>query len=230
MEWAPAEWFEQLQGVVEHNESEQQVNPKRALFPVEEQPPTPKKAKVREVQVQDERAFAPLFKTNMNSQQKIRKVESCMEYSLLIPIQQQCVQAVVKQMRQYNENVLGVGAPHVHAWIALLQALSKVEKIEKKDAKVHEDVCRHLVHLTNCFVDRDLAAAYLIRCHLKVNSEPALLKIQVMPEARELVSKVTHLLGKYCQATIHYGPAPKGPMERQAQETLDKYMKENKDE
>ena len=135
MEWAPAEWFEQLQGVVEHNESEQQVNPKRALFPVEEQPPTPKKAKVREVQVQDERAFAPLFKTNMNSQQQIRKVESCMEYSLLIPSQQQCVQTVMKQMRQYNENVLGVGAPHVHAWIALLQALSKVEKIEKKMQK-----------------------------------------------------------------------------------------------
>ncbi len=204
MEWAPAEWLQQLQGVVENTETEQQVNPKRALCPVEEQPPTPKKAKVREVQVQDERALTLLLKMSMNSQQRIRKVESCMEYSLLIPSQQQCVQTVMKQMRQYNDNVLGVGAPHVHAWIALLQALSKVEKIDKKDAKVHEDVCRHLFHLTNCFVNRDLAAAYLIRCHLKVNSEPALLKIQVLPEARELMSKVTHLLSQYCQATIEY--------------------------
>ncbi len=204
MEWAPAEWLQQPQEVVENTKKEQEVDPKRAFCPVEEQPPTPKKAKVREVQVQDERALTSLFKTNMNSQQKIRKVESCMEYSLLIPSQQHCVQTVMKQMRQYNDNVLGVGAPHVHAWIALLQALSKVEKIDKKDAKVHEDVCRHLFHLTNCFVNRDLAAAYLIRCHLKVNSEPALLKIQVLPEARELMSKVTHLLSQYCQATIEY--------------------------
>ena len=153
-----------------------------------------------------------------------------MEYSLLIPTQQQCVQAVVNRMKEYNENVLGVGAPHVHAWTALLQAVCKIEKIEKKDVKVHEELCKHFAHLTNCFVDRDLAAAYLIRCHLKVNSEPALLKIQVMPEARTLVSKVTHLLGEYCQATMHYGPAPKGPMERQAQETLNKFLKENKDE
>ncbi len=82
----------------------------------------------------------------------------------------------------------------------------------------------------NCFVERDLAVAYLIRCHWNVNSEPTVLKIQVTLEARELVSKVTHLLGQYCQATIHYGPAPTGPMERQALETLDKFFKENKDE
>ena len=131
MEWAPAEWLQQPQEVVENIKKEQEVDLKRAFCPVEEQPPTPKKAKVREVQVQDQRALTLLLKMSMNSQQRIRKVESCMEYSLLIPIQQQCVQAVVKQMRQYNENVMGVGAPHVHAWIALLQALCKVEKIGK---------------------------------------------------------------------------------------------------
>ena len=91
---------------------------------------------------------------------------------------------------------MGVGAPHVHAWIALMQALCTVEKTEKKDVKAHEDLCKRFAHLMNCFVDRDLAAA----------------------------------LGEYCQVTVHNGPAPKGPMERQAQETLDKFLKENKDE
>ncbi len=227
MEWALAEWLTQPQEVEENTKKEQEVGQKKAFCLVEEQPPTPKA--VQKVQVQDQRALTLLLKMSMNSQQRIRKVESCVEYSLLIPGQQQVVQTIVKDMKQFNENVLGVGAPHVQAWIALLKALSKVD-IEKEDVKVYEGICRHLAHLTNCFVDRDLAAAYLIRCHLKVDSEPALLKIQVMPEARELVGKVTHLLGKYCQAMRHHGPAPKGPMERQTQETLDTYMKENKDE
>ena len=55
----------------------------------------------------------------------------------------------MKQMRQYNGNVMGVGAPHVHAWIALMQALCTVEKIEKKDVKAHEDLCKRFAHLMN---------------------------------------------------------------------------------
>ena len=159
-------------------------------------------------------------------------MESCMEYSIQIPTQQHCVQTVLKHMKEYNTNVLGVGAPQVHAWAALLQAVCKIENIAKEDVAVHEELCKHFAHLTRCHLaqDRDFAAAYLIRCHLKEDKEISLLKIQVVPEARALVSKVAHVLGEYCQAKMHYGPAPMAPLERQAQETLDKFLKENKDE
>ena len=65
---------------------------------------------------------------------------------------------------------------------------------------------------------------------MKEEKDYSLLKIQVVLEARTLANKVKEMLVKYCKAKEHHGPAPKAPMERQAQETLDKFLKENKDE
>ncbi len=153
-------------------------------------------------------------------------MESCMEYSLQIPTQP-CVQEVLQQMQQYNAHVLGVGAPQVHAWAALLKAVCKIEKINKEDVATFEELQAHYVAVAG---NRDFAAAYLSRCQMKEDKEYSLLKSQVVLEARTLVSKVTEMLVKYCKAKVHQGPAPMAPMERQAQETLDKFLKENKDE
>ena len=143
-----------------------------------------------------------------------------------MPTQQPCVQAVLKVMKEYNTNVLSVGAPQVHAWAALLQAVCKIENA-KEDAAVFKELQAHFVAVAQ---DRDFAAAYLSRCRMKEDKDLSILKIQVVLEARTLVTKVTEMLVKYCKARIHHGPAPLTPLERQAQETLDKFLKENKEE
>ena len=68
--------------------------------------------------------LALLLKMGMNSQQRIRMMEGCLEYSLQIPVAAECVQAVWTTMKLYNVNVHGNkshkhGAPQVHAWAAL---------------------------------------------------------------------------------------------------------------
>ncbi len=105
---------------------------------------------------------------------------------------------------------------------ALLQAVCKIENVN------------HFRGVASSFggsgTGSRLAAAYLSRCQMKEDKDLSILKIQVVLEARTLVTKVTEMLVKYCKARIHHGPAPLTPLERQAQETLDKFLKENKEE
>ena len=56
----------------------------------------------------------------------------------------------------------------------------------------------------------------------------SLFKLQVTPEARILANGVKDLLVKYFNAKEYHGPAPMAPMERQAQEKLDKMLKKNR--
>ena len=187
MEWAPAEWLEQPQEHVENIKNELELkDPPQALCHVEEQPYSQKRARI-EGPVKDHRALTLLLKMGMNSQHRLRKVESCMEYSLQMPTQQPCVQAVLNVMKEYNTNALSVGAPQVHAWAALLQAVCKIENA-KEDAAVFKELQAHFVAVAQ---DRDFAAAYLTRCQMKEDKDLSILKIQVVLEARTLVTKVT---------------------------------------
>ena len=56
----------------------------------------------------------------------------------------------------------------------------------------------------------------------------SLLKLQVIPEARNLGNSVKDTLITYCNATIYHGPAPAGPLERQDQDELDKVFVKKK--
>ena len=155
------------------------------------------KSKVREVQVQDLRALTLLLKMSMSSQKRIRKVESCMGYSLLIACNSA---AMCSDCREADEAVQRECDGCRGTTCACLDCPYAGAMHGREDREEGCEGARGFVQAfcapDDCFVDRDLAAA----------------------------------LGEYCQVTIHYGPAPKGPMERQAQETLDKFLKENKDE
>ncbi len=135
-----------------------------------------------------------LLKMGMNSQQRIRMLESCLEYSLQIPNNQHCVQDVWTQMELYNVHVQGNknhkhGAPQVHAWAAFLDGLCElVNKGAKKEKQFNT----------------------------------SLLKLQVLPGTRTLANSVKDMLVKYCKAKEYHGPAPSARLERQAQDKLDK--------
>ena len=147
-------------------------------------------------------------------------------------------------MKLYNVNVLGNtnhkhGAPQVHAWAALLHSVCKLTH-EASDEEMIKKLRSHYVEIAK---DREIAAAYLSRCQLKdglyelvlkgakkeKKFSTSLLKLQVIPEARVLANSVKEMLVKYCKAKEYHGPAPMAPLERQAQEKLDKvFLRKNK--
>ena len=80
VEWAPAKWLEEAQREAAeniNNELELKDAPKKALCLAKEQPFSQKRARI-EGPNQD-RALTLLLKMGMNSQQRLRKIESCME-------------------------------------------------------------------------------------------------------------------------------------------------------
>ena len=170
-------------------------------------------------------------------------MEGCLEYSLQIPIAAEPVQAVWTQMKLYNANVHGNkghkhGAPQVHAWAAMLHSVCKI----KPDACDENCILKLREHYVECAKNREIAAAYLSRCQMKdglfelvakgnkkeKKFNTSLFKLQVIPEARILANGVKDMPVKYFNAKEYHGPAPMAPMERQAQEKLDKFLKKNK--
>ena len=169
--------------------------------------------------------------------QRIRMLESRLEYSLRIPINQHCVQDVWTQMKLYNAHVQGNknhkhGAPQVHAWAALLDAVCQYQ-VQAEDEACAKELRTHYVAIA---ANREVAVAYLSRCQMKdglyelVNKgakkekqfNTSLLKLQVLPEARTLANSVKGMLVKYCKAKEYHGPAPSARLERQARDKLDK--------
>ena len=147
-------------------------------------------------------------------------------------------------MRLYSANVYGNkahkhGPPQVHAWAAMLHSVCKIKPEECDEScivKLRE-------HYMECSQNRERAISYLSRCQMKdgiyelvakggnkkeKKFSTSLFKLQVTPEARTLANAVKDLLIKYFKATEYHGPAPMAPMERQAQEKLDKMLKKNK--
>ena len=148
-------------------------------------------------------------------------------------------------MKLYNANLHGNkshkhGATQVHAWAAMLHSVCKI-KPEPCDEPCIQKLREHDVE---CAKDREIAAAYLSRCQMKdglyelvakgANKKEkkfstSLFKLQVIPEARVLANSVKAMLVKYFCAKEYHGPAPMAPLERQAQEKLDKvFLKKNK--
>ena len=184
-----------------------------------------------------------MAKLVLQNSQNLREIQGCVWYTFIVSESTAFVKAITEAGQTYAETVKGLGGnhsqgpPHVHKWLAAVEALIVMEKV-KEDLELTEALGNyHSKYLQKASIEEVACSVKFFKfkaiykgkgqtsTEYKMHLALANQTVAATSDTEIMIDELFCRIFKKCEFEMKVGPGPAGQMERLVQQWVEKMKK-----